>query len=106
LEIGAAIGGTKICFHAVITTTVRNGPMVTTVTVITSPIDLMHTHDRKNEDAKCQPELAEAARHADARDAGTAKALTLDEARHIASNIAKLPQDVLSLAHQSKRAGI
>ena len=29
--------------------------------------------------------------HADQRDAGTAKALTLDEARRIASNIAKLP---------------
>ena len=29
--------------------------------------------------------------HADPRDAGTAKALTLDEARRIASNIAKLP---------------
>ena len=49
LEIGAGIGGTKICFRAVITTTVRNGPMVTTATVITSPIDLMHTHDRKND---------------------------------------------------------
>ena len=30
--------------------------------------------------------------HADPRDAGIAKALTLDEARRIASNIAKLPQ--------------
>ena len=43
---------------------------------------------------KCQPDLAGAHRyrhnHADARDAGTAKALTL-EARRIASNIAKLP---------------
>jgi 2-methylisocitrate lyase-like PEP mutase family enzyme len=29
--------------------------------------------------------------HADQRDAGIAKALTLDEARRIASNIAKLP---------------
>jgi hypothetical protein len=29
--------------------------------------------------------------HADPRDAGIAKALTLDEARRIASNIAKLP---------------
>jgi hypothetical protein len=29
--------------------------------------------------------------HADPRDAGTAKALTLDEARRIASNIAKQP---------------
>jgi hypothetical protein len=29
--------------------------------------------------------------HADTRDAGIAKALTLDEARRIASNIAKLP---------------
>ena len=29
--------------------------------------------------------------HADPRDAGTANALTLDEARRIASNIAKLP---------------
>ena len=29
--------------------------------------------------------------HADQRDAETAKALTLDEARRIASNIAKLP---------------
>ena len=29
--------------------------------------------------------------HADSRDAGIAKALTLDEARRIASNIAKLP---------------
>jgi hypothetical protein len=29
--------------------------------------------------------------HADPRDAGTAKSLTLDEARRIASNIAKLP---------------
>jgi hypothetical protein len=29
--------------------------------------------------------------YADPRDAGTAKALTLDEARRIASNIAKLP---------------
>ena len=29
--------------------------------------------------------------HADPRDAGTAKALTLDEARPIASNIAKQP---------------
>jgi hypothetical protein len=29
--------------------------------------------------------------HADKRDAETAKALTLDEARRIASNIAKLP---------------
>jgi hypothetical protein len=29
--------------------------------------------------------------HADKRDAGIAKALTLDEARRIASNIAKLP---------------
>ena len=30
--------------------------------------------------------------HADKRDAETAKGLTLDEARRIASNIAKLPQ--------------
>jgi hypothetical protein len=29
--------------------------------------------------------------HADPRDAGTANALTLDEARRIAANIAKLP---------------
>jgi hypothetical protein len=29
--------------------------------------------------------------HADSRDAGIAKSLTLDEARRIASNIAKLP---------------
>ena len=29
--------------------------------------------------------------HADPRDAGIAKGLTLDEARRIASNIAKLP---------------
>jgi hypothetical protein len=29
--------------------------------------------------------------HADPRDAGIAKALTLDEARRIAANIAKLP---------------
>jgi hypothetical protein len=29
--------------------------------------------------------------HADPRDAGIAKAMTLDEARRIASNIAKLP---------------
>ena len=29
--------------------------------------------------------------HADSRDAGIAKALTLDEARRMASNIAKLP---------------
>ena len=30
--------------------------------------------------------------HADPRDAATAKALTLDEARRIAANIAKLPK--------------
>ena len=30
--------------------------------------------------------------HADPRDAGTSKSLTLDEARRIASNIAKLPE--------------
>ena len=30
--------------------------------------------------------------HAHPRDAGIAKTLTLDEARHIASNIAKLPK--------------
>jgi hypothetical protein len=30
--------------------------------------------------------------HADMRDAGVAKALTLDEARRIAANIAKLPK--------------
>ena len=55
LEIGAGIGGTKICFPAVITTTVRNGLMVTTATVIISPIDLMHTHDRKNDGSRRQP---------------------------------------------------
>ena len=37
--------------------------------------------------------------HADPRDAAIAKALTLDEARRIASNIAKLP----SLLLKSKR---
>jgi hypothetical protein len=35
--------------------------------------------------------LAYAYGHADPRDAGIAKALTLDEARRIAANIAKLP---------------
>ena len=35
--------------------------------------------------------LAHVYGHADQRDAGIAKALTLDEARRIASNIAKLP---------------
>jgi len=35
--------------------------------------------------------LAHVYAHADPRDAGIAKALTLDEARRIASNIAELP---------------
>jgi hypothetical protein len=35
--------------------------------------------------------LAYVYRHADPRDAGIAKSLTLDETRRIASNIAKLP---------------
>ena len=44
--------------------------------------------------------------HADQRDAGTAKALTLDEARRIASNIAKLPNclsDVYDAPHALTR---
>jgi hypothetical protein len=36
--------------------------------------------------------------HADPRDAETAKGLTLDEARRIASNIAKLPQLLITIA--------